>query len=237
MTGMKIHTLSTGVMGAGLTWLLWNPRPWPADPVWDEYPVDDECSTYVVLVEHPEGRVLWDSGTPRGWEPRWTMAGVQDFFPLREPVDETGFLDTALAKLDLTPDDIDILVLPYLRFDHASTGRLFDPAKTRILASAAELDRIKTTTERDGSDFDGLFINGIAGDEEILPGIRVIQVPGHVMSLWVDLDRDGMKIFTCSAVHIADSRGSPEFAAALSETTDWTSNDESDRQVVSAFAK
>ena len=182
-----------------------------------------DCPTHAVLIEHPEGRVLWDTGVPRDWETRWEPTGFQDFFPVREPVDGPGYLDTALADLDLGFDDIDILVLSHLHFDHAANAKLFNPAKTKILASTAELEGVKSITGYSQgahivSDYDGLAIDGIAGDDEILPGISVIQTPGHTwgtMSLKLDLENDGTKIFTSDAVYLSDSWGPPAVGAAI----------------------
>lgn len=224
MTEMKVHVLSTGVMETDLTWLLLK----GGKTIRDRYHKNDpvvwgDCPTHAVLIEHPEGRVLWDTGVPRDWETRWEPTGFQDFFPVREPVDGPGYLDTALADLDLGFDDIDILVLSHLHFDHAANAKLFNPAKTKILASTAELEGVKSITGYSQgahivSDYDGLAIDGIAGDDEILPGISVIQTPGHTwgtMSLKLDLENDGEKIFTSDAVYLSDSWGPPAVGAAI----------------------
>lgn len=114
-------------------------------------------------------------------------------------------------------------MLSHLHFDHAANAKLFNPAKTKILASTAELEGVKSITGYSQgahivSDYDGLAIDGIAGDDEILPGISVIQTPGHTwgtMSLKLDLENDGTKIFTSDAVYLSDSWGPPAVGAAI----------------------
>ncbi|NYI72321.1 glyoxylase-like metal-dependent hydrolase (beta-lactamase superfamily II) [Naumannella cuiyingiana] len=222
MTEMKVHVLSTGVMETDLTWLLLKggrtirDRHHKDDPV-----VWGDCPTHAVLIEHPDGKILWDTGVPRDWEQRWAPTGFQEFFPVREPVDGPGYLDTALADLELGPDDIDVLVLSHLHFDHAANAKMFPKAK--IMAQRAELEGVKTITgEFAGahlvSDYAGLDIEPIDGDAEIAPGVGVIFTPGHTwgtMSLRLDLPNDGTKIFTSDAVYLADSWGPPAVGAAI----------------------
>lgn len=182
-----------------------------------------ECPTHAILIETEEGKILWDTGVPRDWESRWAPTGFHDFFPVQEEPSGPGFLDSALADLELTPDDIDILVLSHLHFDHAANAKMFDNGKTRILVQADEIEGVKTI---DGpfkgahlvSDFDGLNMEAVHGDEEIVPGVSVIFTPGHTwgtMSLRVDLPNDGTKIFTSDAVYMGASWGPPPIGAGI----------------------
>lgn len=222
---MKVHLLETGTMEADLTWLLLKPGRVIQDVAHKDAPRQwGQVPTHAVLIEHPEGRVLWDTGVPRDWERRWAPTGFGSFFPvLDDPAGETGYLDASLAQLNLTPDDIDCLVLSHLHFDHAANAKMFDNGRTRILASKAELDGV---AQIEGynlgahivSDFDGLNIEAISGDDEIVPGVSVIQTPGHswgTMSLMVDLPEDGKKIFTSDALYLRDSYGPPAVGAAI----------------------
>lgn len=228
MTGaapeMKLHVLSTGVMETDLTWLLLKggrtirDRHHKDDPV-----VWGDCPTHAVLIEHPEGRVLWDTGVPRDWEERWAPTGFHDFFPVKEPTDGPGYLDSSLASLELAPEDIDILVLSHLHFDHAANARDFANGKTRIIANDKEVEGAMAVQGYSSgahirSDYEGLPIETVSGDVEILPGISVIETPGHTwgtMSLKVDLPQEGPKIFTSDAVYLRDSWGPPAVGAAI----------------------
>jgi len=138
---------------------------------------------------------------------------IQDFFPVREPVDGPGYLDSSLAQLELTPDDIDILVLSHLHFDHAANDSMFSNGKTRIIANSAE---IAGACAIEGyaqgahivSDYQALDLEGVSGDVEIVPGVKALETPGHTwgtMSLQLDLKNEGTKIFTSDAVYLADS--------------------------------
>ncbi len=224
MPDMKLHVLSTGVMECDQTWLLlkagttiksqdqrFDPIPWT------------ECPTHAVLIEHPDGNILWDTGVPRDWETRWAPSGLDKFFPVQEEPSGPGYLDSALNELGFESTDIDMLVLSHLHLDHAANARDFANGKTRILANDKE---IAGANAIDGdfqgaflvSDYKGLEMDAISGDIEILPGVSVIETPGHTwgtMSLKVDLPNDGTYIFTSDAVYLGDSWGPPSTGAAI----------------------
>lgn len=224
VTNMRVHVLSTGVMETDLTWLLLK----GGRTIRDRFHKDDpvvwgDCPTHAVLIEHPEGRILWDTGVPRDWEQRWAPTGFHDFFPVKEPTDGPGYLDSSLAQLELTPDDIDVLVLSHLHFDHAANAKMFDNGKTCIVANSTEIENALAI---DGysqgahivDDYRGLSMEGVSDDVEIVPGVSVIQTPGHTwgtMSLRVDLENEGTKLFTSDAVYLADSWGPPAVGAAI----------------------
>lgn len=224
MSDMKLHFLSSGVMECDHTWLLLQAGNTIKDRFHKHEPATwGECPTHAILIETPEGRILWDTGVPRDWETRWEPTGFQDFFPVQEDPSGPGYLDTALKDLGFETSDIDILVLSHLHFDHAANAKMFDNGKTRILAHADELEGVKTIEgEFKGahlvSDFSGLGIDAIHGDDEIVPGVSVIHTPGHTwgtMSLRVDLPNDGTKIFTSDAVYMGASYGPPAIGAAI----------------------
>lgn len=224
MNDIKLHILSTGIMECDLTWLLLQggntirgrqdkdkPTPW------------GEAPTHAVLIEHPDGLLLWDAGVPRDWETRWAPTGFQDFFPVQEDPAGPGYLDTALQSLGYGPDDVDLLVLSHLHFDHAANAKDFDNGKTRIIANDKEIEgAMAIEGEFQGahlvSDYKGLDIESVTGDVEILPGVSVIETPGHTwgtMSLKVDLPNDGTYIFTSDAVYMGNSWGPPATGAAI----------------------
>jgi N-acyl homoserine lactone hydrolase len=223
--GIRLRILSTGTMETDYTWLVLKPGKIMADRhnkamarVWGEVP------THAVLIEHPEaGRILWDTGVPRDWEERWAPTGIQEYFPVVDEPGGEGFLDSALAQLELTPEDIDMLVLSHLHIDHAANAQLFDNGKTRVIVSANELEGARSFPgpfqgSYIKSDYMGLPFESVSGDVELAPGVSVIQTPGHswgTMSLLVELPVDGPKIFTSDAVYMRDSWGPPAVGAAI----------------------
>lgn len=218
---IKVHLLKTGTMECDQTWLLLKPgqtitdRSTPAKPaVWTT------CPTHAVLIDHPDGRILWDTGVPQDWETRWAPTGLQEFFPVQ---DGTTYLQDSLAALELSPDDIDVLVLSHLHFDHAANAKLFDNGKTRIVCNRKEHEgALGIAGAFKGAhlkaDYEGIDFELVDGDAEIAPGVSVIETPGHTwgtMSLRVDLPESGTKIFTSDAVYLGASWGPPAIGAAI----------------------
>lgn len=232
MSDMTLHVLSTGVMECDHTWLLLQAGNTIKDRTHRNDPaVWGECPTHAILIETDGQRILWDTGVPRDWEERWAPTGLQEFFPVVEDPAGPGYLDTALADLELTTDDIDVLVLSHLHFDHAANAKSFMNGKTRILAHSDEIEGVKTI-EGDFagahlvSDFSGLPLEAIHGsEEEIAPGVSVIHTPGHTwgtMSLRVDLPEEGTHIFTSDAVYLGASWGPPAIGAAIVwDSVEW----------------
>lgn len=222
---MKVHVLETGIMEADYTWLLLKAGYTIADRNHKDMPrIFGDVPTHAVLIEHPEGRILWDTGVPRDWGTRWAPSGRDQYWGVKnDPQASTGFLDSSLAQLELQPEDIDLLILSHMHIDHVGNARLFDNGHTRVLVNRKELDGVNAIqTEFQGgylkSDFDGLPFEALDGDTEIFPGVTVLEVPGHTwgtMALQVDLPEDGTKIFTSDALYLRESYGPPAVGATI----------------------
>lgn len=222
-TATKLHVLDCGSMSCDLTWLLLKPgrsiRPrTEKDKPTEWYP----CTTHAVLVETPEGTLLWDTSCPRDWETRWEPTGLQEFFPY-ERVTEEQYLDARLGQIEVAPESIDYVVLSHLHFDHAGNVKMFEGTGARLVCNSKEKEW--------AFGFDGLF-NGahlktdyqdadfetVTGDVEFLPGVTLIEAPGHTpgtMAMQVELPETGTMIFTSDAIYMGDSYGPPTTPAAI----------------------
>src|SRR4051812_39987547 len=110
-TATKLHILDCGAMSCDLTWLLLKPgrsiRPRSErDKPVEWYP----CTVHAVLVETPDGSILWDTGCPRDWEARWEPTGLQEFFPY-DQVSEEQYLDSRLGQLGVDVTTLNAVVL------------------------------------------------------------------------------------------------------------------------------
>ncbi|WP_166133191.1 N-acyl homoserine lactonase family protein [Nocardioides ochotonae] len=210
-------------MTADLTWLLLAPgrairtrhnKHLPAE--WTDVP------SHCVLVDTPEGKLLWDTSCPRDWEERWEPTGLQNFFPY-DKVSEDEYLDSRLGQLGLTPGDIDFVVFSHLHFDHAGNAQLFKETDARLICSDVEKDFAfgfegAFTGAHLKADYEDLHFETVSGDVEFLPGVSFIQTPGHTpgsMSMRVDLPETGTMIFTADAIYMGDSFGPPSVPAAI----------------------
>ena len=119
---------------------------------------------YVHLIDHPDGRILVDTGLTQ------LHPAVADMDPRLIPVSEWGF-DPAAA---------DIVVNSHLHFDHCGGNHLF--AGKPFYVQRRELDDAlgpEEYTIREWVEAPGVEYVALDGEHEILPGIRVLPAPGH----------------------------------------------------------
>ncbi len=119
------------------------------------------------VVTHPAGAVLVDTGVggPDKLLSDWRVVN-------RSAAD-------ALADLDMTPGDIDLVINTHLHFDHCGQNAVFRHAAHYV--QRAELDRAERESRAlyDWFDFMNARFELLDGDAEILPGLSVIATPGH----------------------------------------------------------
>ncbi|MHB8190626.1 MAG: N-acyl homoserine lactonase family protein [Ferrimicrobium sp.] len=223
MAPLKLHVLDCGAMSCDLTWLLLKAGRTIRSRGERDRPVEwYPCTTHAVVVETPEGRLLWDTSCPRDWEKRWEPTGLQEFFPY-DQVSETEYFDSRLHQIGLEIGDIDYVVASHLHFDHAGNLQLFKGSNARLICNDKEKAfAFGYEGAFNGAhlkaDYEGLDFETVSGDTEILPGVTLIEAPGHTpgtMSMKVDLPQTGPMIFTSDAIYLGDSYGPPASPAAI----------------------
>ena len=126
---------------------------------------DERMPVYVHIIDHPDGRVLVDTGLTQ------LHPAVADMDPrLVPPSEQAGF----------DPASIDIVVNTHLHFDHCGGNHLF--AGTPIYVQRQELDDARSQgdyTIREWVDAPGVRYVPVDGELELLPGIRLVPAPGH----------------------------------------------------------
>ena len=114
-----------------------------------------------------------------------------------------------LATLYLDPDDIDIVVCTHFDDDHAGYHDAFRDAEFIVQHehyNFAKAGHPRTDPTRPHWGKFGLKYRTIRGDEEILPGVRLVASGGHVpghQSVMVDLPGTGKVLLTIDAVMFA----------------------------------
>ena len=216
-SGTTVKILDCGAMSCDLTWLVLEPGRTIRPRAERELPPEwYRATTHCVLVDTPGGRLLWDTSCPRDWETRWAPMGMQEFFPY-DQVRADEYFDAHLNEQGLKPRDIDYVVLSHLHFDHAGNAQLFRGTNAKMVCSKKEHDFAfgfdgVFTGGHLKSDYDKLSWETVEDDTELLPGVTLIQVPGHTpgtMAMRVDLPETGTMIFTSDAVFMGDTYGPP----------------------------
>jgi N-acyl homoserine lactone hydrolase len=123
----------------------------------------DRWPVYVHVIDHPDARVLVDTGMTE------LHPAVADMDPRIFPLNEQDF-DVA---------GIDIVVNTHLHFDHCGGNHLF--AGKPFYVQRRELDdaREEGYTIRDWVEAAGVQYQPVDGQLELLPGLRLVPAPGH----------------------------------------------------------
>jgi len=120
---------------------------------------------YVHIVDHPDGRVLVDTGMVE------LHPAVADMDPQLTPLS---------PRHDFDPGTVDLVVNTHLHFDHCGGNVLF--ANTPIYVQRHELEDARTKddyTIREWVDALGVEYLAVDGELELLPGLRLVPAPGH----------------------------------------------------------
>jgi N-acyl homoserine lactone hydrolase len=125
---------------------------------------DERMPVYVHVIDHPDGRVLVDTG-------------MTELHPLVADMDPRL---TPLSEQDFDLAAIDIVVNTHLHFDHCGGNHLF--AGKPIYVQRRELDDARNQddyTIREWVDAPGVRYVPVDGELELLPGVRLVRAPGH----------------------------------------------------------
>ena len=120
---------------------------------------------YVHLIDHPDARVLVDTGMTQ------LHPAVDDMDPRLHPLS---------ARTDFDLASIDVVVNTHLHFDHCGGNHLF--TGTPIYVQRQELDDALSEddyTIREWVESPGVQYVPVDGTLELLPGLRLVPTPGH----------------------------------------------------------
>ncbi|MFO1418071.1 MAG: N-acyl homoserine lactonase family protein [Methylotetracoccus sp.] len=222
---MKVYILDNGFLECDLNWMVaMSVHGTRDDPTprtkWIQIPV------YSVLIDHPDGRILYDTGChPDAMTGHWPN-GMQSVFPYHH--ETTQRLISQLALVDMTPDDIKTVVLSHLHLDHAGNIDLFPHADIYVPKEDFEYaDKLVHRSINPGEH--GAYIKAeieatprgvhlIEKDTELAPGVHMITLRGHtpgLIGLIVELPNEGTLIFPQDAIYTQTNYGPPAKASGL----------------------
>ena len=124
---------------------------------------DGPMPVNVHLIEHPDGRVLVDTG-------------MTELHPLVADMDPHL---TPLTDQDIDLESIDIVVNSHLHFDHCGGNHLFAGKPFYVQRRELEEARAGGYTISEWVDAAGVEYTLVDGEHELLPGLRLVPAPGH----------------------------------------------------------
>ena len=125
----------------------------------------ERMPVYVHVIDHPDGRVLVDTGMTE------LHPAVADMDPRLTPLSTQADFDVA---------GIDVVVNTHLHFDHCGGNHLFSGKP--IYVQRRELDDARSKddyTIREWVEAPGVQYVPVDGELEVLPGVRLVPTPGH----------------------------------------------------------
>lgn len=176
---------------------------------------------FSVLIQHETlGNVLYDSGIAADWQETWPAQFKKDYsFHRLESLAEK------LKELGLGVEDIDLLILSHLHYDHAGNVKLFKNTKAgaRIMISEAEAHEafVKSNLSPDGVSgayfrpeivMDGIGYQLIDQDTRLADDVELFLQRGHtpgVIGLLIRTEKNGNFIFASDAIYSTLNFGPP----------------------------
>lgn len=181
--------------------------------------------SFSVLIDHPDlGYVLYDTGSCPGDEADRRPKDTQEFFPFY--ADREDFLDRRLAALGLKPDDISVVVVSHMHWDHSGGLTFFSGTKPGqniyvhrkdFLYGLQETHRCSDVVFggggyfKDNFEFKGLNFNLIEDDQDLAEGLHLVTLEGHtpgILGLVAELESQTY-IFPSDAVYTKKNYGPP----------------------------
>jgi N-acyl homoserine lactone hydrolase len=172
-----------------------------------------EAPILAYLIETKNGRILYDVGCDYSKinDPMQRAKYYNpEIFSFGAPeMEESQRLPNQLKRLGLTPQDIDLVFLGHLHFDHA--GGLCDICGADVHIQADEL--AAANPNEDLAYFDNEIIPNPRwkvkhGEYDLVEGVRAVASPGHTaghMSLWIELPKGQPIILAGDAADLTEN--------------------------------
>jgi glyoxylase-like metal-dependent hydrolase (beta-lactamase superfamily II) len=177
MKNLTIRPINTGTMAISKSTLYHD----SLYPVYNPPETQEETPVFCFLVEGGEKPLLVDTGMSG------TDHAQRHHYPSAYQPEGMSVVDQ-LKKLGYAPEDIGYVVLTHLHWDHCyylehfSKARIFvHPTEIAFAADPLPLYYIAYEHPIVGiqSPYSGLHLEPVTEGEEVIPGVSVIETPGH----------------------------------------------------------
>jgi N-acyl homoserine lactone hydrolase len=173
-----------------------------------------KAPVYQVLIDHPQGRILFDTGcapdSMQGkWPPHVAMMTTYTYT-------EEQRLDRQLKKIGFEPKEIGTVILSHFHMDHAGNLDMFPHADVHVNREEYAMALVESHSGSGGYiryevDVPCKF-KLFTEDFELVPGVKIINLPGHTIGhagIMVSLPNTGNLIFPMDALYSRANYGPP----------------------------
>lgn len=157
---------------------------------------------YSVLVDHPEGRFLFDTG--------YDLDHVNQVLPFELP-EQSGdqTIPIQLEKCGFHAEQVDYVINSHFHFDHVGGNKYLSNATTLVSKEELRHAKVPEAFEHLGYsdlsfDYPGTKYEQVTGDIEIADGIWLFETPGHTAghySMMVEMDGRPSMLFAGDAAY------------------------------------
>lgn len=179
-----------------------------------------------ILIEHDDGYILFDTGSNMNAMNGHWPTELADAYELHQTVEQN--IEVQLAMCGIRKEDINTVVLSHMHFDHTGNIHLFKNADIYVPKADYMYAQTVVRISDDPSSYSGYCkkdldvvvkkIILVEDEFEIVPGVKVINLPGHtpgLLGLIITLEKEGAFIFPMDAVYTNEIYGPPAKASGL----------------------
>ena len=134
--GISLKGVNLGYMGLDMSLLVEKP---------ELQNVPYQCPAIAYIIEHPDGRILWETGISTRASDEW-LSVWQELVDL-SPAPPEVCLENRLKELGLGPEDFRWVVMGHLHTDHAGGLRIFQDANVDIVVHEDEYNHVQSMQE------------------------------------------------------------------------------------------
>jgi len=160
-----------------------------------------------VYINYPEVKIIIDTGINPKTD---ALPGFGRIVKQRP----SQHIEKQLARIGVTPDEIEIVINTHLHYDHTAYNKLFKKAtfivQKREMRHAFVPEKFESQFYQPRSHFDVPDLNYelIEGDYELVEGIHILSTPGHSsghQSVLVETKKPGPIIISGDAVYLKEN--------------------------------
>lgn len=179
-----------------------------------------------ILIEHEGEYILYDTGSNvNAMNGHW-LVNLQETYELHQKIEQN--LEIQLALCGVRKEQIKTVVLSHMHFDHTGNIHMFKDADIYVPKADFMMAQTTVRISDDPDTYCGYCKKNldvvvrqyhlVEEDFEIIPGVEVINLPGHtpgLLGLIIHLEKSGTYIFPMDAVYTNEIYGSPAKASGI----------------------